>query len=324
MDISVIIVNYRGWNALSDCLDSLQKIVNQDFSFEVVVVDNASNDGKLAGFKLKYPDFIFVENSGNNGFANGCNRGAEIAKGNYFLFLNPDTTVTGDALKTLMNTYQNHPEVALLSCLQIDEKGRYYNQKLLFPSFGRFFGSFRAVWRLFHRSYLKRRFSSENTIFYPDWISGAVVFISRKWFQNISGWNEDYWLYFEDVDLSKKVSNQNGKVAVTKAATIFHQHGGASRINIQTKSLTKTEVIISKHVYIHNHFFGIKRAVLHFLLIVGILIEKGLLSLLSLLLFFNRKLKVNRLIFSKLCTYYWNALKKNTWISPRSVNYPIK
>ncbi len=324
MDISVIIVNYRGWNALRDCLDSLEKISAPDFYFEVIIVDNASNDGKLADFQSEYSDFTFIENSGNNGFANGCNLGAKNAKGDYFLFLNPDTTLTAEALDVLLKTYKSKPEIGILSCLQINENNTYYKQNLLFPSFSRFFGSFRAVWRVFHKDYLKKRFIIENNIFYPDWVSGAVIFISKYWFQKVNGWKEDYWLYFEDVDLCKKVAKNHGKVGVTKAATIYHQHGGASRINVQTKSLTKTEVIISKHVYIQNHFSGLKRGTLHTLLIFGVLLEKSLLSILSLLFFFSQKLKVNRLIFSKLCDYYGNALNKNTWISPRSVNYPIK
>jgi len=323
LNISVIIVNYRGWKALQACLNSLNSIPNTDFTFEVIVVDNCSADGKLAEFVSKYTRFNFIENTDNKGFANGCNLGAKNSSGEHLLFLNPDTIVTKDALQILLQTYKVHPEIGILSCLQINEDEKYYKQTNLFPSFGRFFGISRAIYRFLHKKYLEKRFQYQGALLYPDWVSGAVVFISREWFKKVEGWNEDYWLYFEDVDLCKKVKTKKGKVAVTNQASIFHKHGGASRINIQTKSLTKSEVIISKHVYIEHHFPKNQRFLLHMLLIFGVLFEKVVLSLLSILFFFIPKLKVNFLILKNIVIYYWNAIRNKTWISPRSVNYLV-
>ena len=321
MDISIIIVNYRGWKALDECLESIVAIAPKTFTFEVIVIDNFSNDGQFPVFKEKYSKFRLIENSGNNGFSNGCNVGANMATGNHFLFLNPDTKLTFEALETLLQTAISHPEIGILSCLQINENNIFYKQNNLFPALGRFFGISRALFRKVNKSKLEQRFNTTADLFYPDWVTGAVVFISKEWFTKIKGWNEDYWLYFEDVDLCKKINDIGGKIAVTKKATIFHQHGGASRLNIKTKALTKTEVIISKHTYISNQFtYGIQ-IYLHSLLILGVLFEKIILSVLSLLLFFIPKLKVNRLILKNLFVYYFNAIQKQTWISPRAMNY---
>jgi GT2 family glycosyltransferase len=321
LDISIIIVNYRGWKALDECLESIDSISSKTFSFEVIIVDNFSNDGQFPVFKQKYSKFTFIENTGNNGFSNGCNFGAAIATGNHFLFLNPDTKLTLEALETLLQTAVSHPEIGILSCLQINENNVFYKQNNLFPALGRFFGISRAIFRKLNKAKLEKRFNTTTDLFYPDWVTGAVVFISRNWFDKIKGWNEDYWLYFEDVDLCKKVSDLGGKVAVTRKATIFHQHGGASRLNVKTKALTKTEVIISKHVYISNQFSTGIQVYLQSLLIFGVLLEKALLSFLSLFLFFIPKLKVNRLMLKNLSIYYFNALQKQTWISPRAMNY---
>ena len=321
MNISILIVNYRGWKALAECLDSLENYISKTLTFEVIVIDNFSNDGQFTTFKLKYPNFTFIENIGNNGFSNGCNRAAIEAKGKYLLFLNPDTKIQHQALETLLQTADSYPEIGILSCLQIDEKGSYYKQNLLFPAFGRFFGLSRSLYRTIYKKKLIKRFSASDGLFYPDWVTGAVIFISRSWFDKIKGWSEDYWLYFEDVAICKKVTELGGKIAVTQNATIFHQHGGASRINVKTKALTKTEVIISKHVFINNQFSTSKRVVLNVLLIIGILIEKSFLAFISLFLFFIPKLKVNRLIIQNLLIYYYNAFKNRTWLSPRSVNY---
>ena len=321
MDISIIIVNYRGWKALNECLESIEAIISRTFSFEVIIVDNFSNDEQFTIFKQKYSKFTFIENSGNNGFSNGCNFGASIAKGNHFLFLNPDTKLTFEALQTLLETSISHPEIGILSCLQINENDVFYKQNNLFPALGRFFGISRSLFRKLNKAKLEKRFNNSNELFYPDWVTGAVIFISREWFHKIKGWNEDYWLYFEDVDLCKKITDNGGTVAVTRKALIFHQHGGASRLNVKTKALTKTEVIISKHVFINNQFsIGIK-LYLQSILIISILLEKTLLSFISLFLFFIPKLKVNRLMLKNLSVYYFNAIKQQTWISPRAMNY---
>ena len=82
VDISIVIVNYKSWNDLKDCLQSIITINSSKFTLETIVVDNQSNDGRLEEFKTLFPSILFIENSGNNGFANGCNLGASNAKGN--------------------------------------------------------------------------------------------------------------------------------------------------------------------------------------------------------------------------------------------------
>lgn len=321
MDISIIIVNYRGWKALEECLKSIGFIVSE-ISFELIVVDNYSNDGQFPIIKEKYPKYTFVKNSGNNGFSNGCNFGSNIATGNYLLFLNPDTKLTVEALESLFKTAISNPKIGILSCLQINENNIYYKQNNLFPILGRFFGISRAISRKLNKLKLQKRFNNtDEDLFYPEWVTGAVVFISRKWFDKINGWNEDYWLYFEDIDICKKMTSAGGKIAVSRKATIFHQHGGASRLNIKTKAITKTEVIISKHVYISNQFSSATQLYLQSMLIFTVLLEKITFSILGLLLFFVPKLQVHRLMLKNLLTYYINAIQNKTWISPRAMNY---
>ncbi|UCE93466.1 MAG: glycosyltransferase family 2 protein [Flavobacteriaceae bacterium] len=225
--ISIIIVNYRGWRALKKCLLSLGQIDHDEVQFEVIVVDNDSNDGKLLAFKKEFSDFQFILNDGNFGFANGCNLGARNSKGNYLLFLNPDTIIKKDTLQSLQETYESNPEIALLSCVQEDEDGRIEKQERLFPSFSRFFGVFRSFDRIINRQkYLDRFSDADSDLVYPDWISGSVIFTDRSWFEKVSGWNEDFWLYLEDVDFCKRINEKGGKVGISKKISILHMHGG--------------------------------------------------------------------------------------------------
>lgn len=123
-DLSVIIVNYNGGEKLFRCLQSLNSISDSRFTLEVIVVDNHSSDNGQALLINHFPQFIFVTNSGNNGFANGCNLGASHASGMNLLFLNPDTSVTSDALFNMLEEVRVRPEYSIVSCRQIREDGK--------------------------------------------------------------------------------------------------------------------------------------------------------------------------------------------------------
>ncbi|PRZ24018.1 glycosyltransferase family 2 protein [Flavobacterium granuli] len=321
VDISIIIVNYKSWNDLKDCLKSIVSIDSNRFTIETIVVDNQSNDGRIEDFRTLFPSVFFIENSGNNGFANGCNMGASIAKGNYLFFLNPDTIITENAIYELWNTSSGNSNLGIICCTQINESNKKYNEIRFFPSLKTLFGLSRALLKLIKKRNIKLNYNPEKEIIFPDWATGAVIFMSKDWFTKVKGWTEKYWLYFEDVDLCKKVRDKGGKIGLIRSVFIIHKHGGASRINIKTKALTKTEVLISQHVYFNEHTRGLENFTIQFLLITSILIEKTVLASLGLVFFFIPKLKVNILILKNLIRYYSNAVIKGTWISPRAMDY---
>ena len=314
-DVSIIIVNYKSWKHLKNCLDALTHFKQEQFSFEVLIVDNKSDDGKLKEFSEKYAQFRFVENSGNNGFANGCNLGALNSVGKHLLFLNPDTLATEDAVNTMLKSLQENSNYGIVSCNQLNNNGSYEDFDRIFPNTFTLFGLIRAVYRK-----LKKKTKEEKSVIFPDWVSGSVVFISRKWFAKIEGWNEDYWMYFEDVDLSKKVRDNGGEVALLKDVNIIHNHGGASRINIKTASITKTEVVISKHIYLRNHFKGFKKFLLLLIVVLSTFISKLISAVLGLIFFFIPKLRLNLFLFIKLVSYYFTSYKFGSWLSLRSMN----
>lgn len=321
IDIAIVIVNYKSWDALNECLEALSAIGTNRFSFETVVVDNCSNDGKYAAFTAQFPKIRFIENTGNNGFANGCNTGANAANAAYLLFLNPDTVATEEAIYDLWQSAKSNPEFGIVTCTQVDAQNKKYKEIRFFPSLKTLFGPFRALNRSFSKQTVQGNFSEAKNIVFPDWATGAVIFMSKSWYQKINGWNEKYWLYFEDVDICKRVMDQGGKVALIRNASILHKHGGASRINIKTKALTKTEVLISQHVYFHEHTKGFERLLIQFLLLFTLLLEKTILAVAGCLFFFIPKLKVNIFIFKNLMLYYISALSKGTWTSPRATLY---
>jgi GT2 family glycosyltransferase len=219
----------------------------------------------------------------------------------------------------MLTHLQENSNYGIVSCGQLNNKGSYEDSDRIFPNIATLFGLPRAVYRTF-----KKKTIEKDNVLFPDWVSGSVVFISRNWFQKVTGWNEDYWMYFEDVDLCKKVRNQGGEIALLKNVNIIHNHGGASRINIKTASITKTEVIISKHIYLRNHFNGFKRFILLLLVIGSNIISKLLLAMIGIVFFFIPKLKLNIYLFVELVRYYFQSIRKGSWLSKKSMNLPFK
>ena len=256
-DISVIIVNYRGWKRLAQCLDSLDSIEDLRFTYEVSIIDNHSDDGEFDNFRRRYPKFSFILNAGNLGFSNGCNLGAENARGAYLLFLNPDTIVTPDALLGLLEETRKRRLFSIISCRQFRENGAEERPFGEFLTPSNLTGWLRASAKILSRI-KSRRFHQTEKYIYPDWISGSVVMISRESFLKLGGWDDDFWMYFEDVDLCRRASLRKGEIVFLRNVSIEHNHGGASRINPHITVLTKTEVEISRHVYISKHESGIR------------------------------------------------------------------
>lgn len=320
MDLSIIIVNYRAWTSLGECLDSLASFSEKKFIYEVIVVDNNSDDGIYDSFIKKYSgSFNFIRNRYNGGFANGCNLGAANARGRYLLFLNPDTVADEEAVSTLLEAARTKQESTLLSCRQVNSRGKESKAYGNFLASGMLTGPGRAFWRMIRRNKLMP--AVDEGLIIPDWISGSVIMISKEFFRKLGGFDEDYWLYFEDMDLCRRARNSGGEIFYLTKITIRHNHGGSSRINIKTTALTKTEVLISKHLYVSKHFSGINKVLAQTLLIIYNLIPGIIVALAGFVLFFIRKLFVRSLIILRLASYYSGVIFNRSWIGSHSVNY---
>lgn len=314
VDLSVIIVCYRGWEKLRKCLSSLVSLNDADFASEVIVVDNRSDDVTIEEIKKNFPSFRFISNSVNGGFGNGCNLGAQNAEGEYLLFLNPDTEASAKAIGDLIRFSKTDSSLTILSCRQINSKGKESKAVGVFPEYYNLTGLMRSVFR-------KRNPENDNSeVIYPDWVSGSVMLIKKDSFLKIKGFDDDFWMYYEDVDICKRVRNVGGKIALCRNITIIHNHGGSSRVNLKTASLTKTEVITSRHVYISKHKEGLERLLIHIFLVINNIITNLLSGMAGLIFFFIPKAFLRSHILVKMLKYYLEAAFRLTWISKRSVN----
>ena len=319
-DLSVIIVNYKGGERLVKCLESLKDIKDRRYKFEVIVVDNQSEDGRIVEMERTYPQFVFVENTGNNGFANGCNLGVSKSRGTNLLFLNPDTYVNSDAIFDMLEEIRVRPAYSIVTCNQITDTGSLDRTYGKFLTISTLTGWARAANKLLFGPMEDSMVNTKHYV-YPDWVSGSVLMIKKESFLRLGKWDEDFWMYFEDVDLCRRAKLNDGEVVQLKSAEVVHSHGGSSRINQKTTALTKAEVGISRHIYISKHEKNGKGTIMHLLLIVTNLLFGILPASIGLLLFFVKSLHVNTLIYINLTEYYLTVLRNGKWISPRSVNY---
>jgi len=304
MDLSVIIVCYKGWGRLNNCLEALDTFTQKSFSMEVIVVDNNSGDGKINDLESKFSRFQFIKTTINGGYAYGCNLGAASASGNVFMILNPDTIVNEDAIGKLLRLSIAHPEYYIISCRQVGEDGKEQKSAGKLPGISK-------------RKIIKGK--PDASFSYPDWVSGSLMMFRKETFQSLQGFDESFWMYYEDVDICLRARNKGGEIAFCNDIEIKHYHGGSSRINLNTASITKSEVQISKHIYIQKHLSGFRRIIYHAAVISDNLVTGLITGVLGLILFFVPQLFVRFLILIRLIAYYSGSLYRRSWISPRSV-----
>ena len=316
-DLSIIIVNYKSWGVLQQCLDSFNQYPPK-LSYEIIVVDNDSQDGRLSTFSQDNPSVKFIENKGNYGFSSGCNLGAESANGEYLLFLNPDIVLTDSpAIDEMVNFAEKNSDVGIVSCRTINPKGRP-EREIAFLNPWLTIGWLRALYRFIYKEKISKLFPENSVIIYPDWVAGSVVTVQKNFFNEIEQWSEqDFWMYSEDPDLCQKAQNKNKKIALLRNVELKHAHGGSSRRNPKTTAITKSEVVTSSHVFIQKYAQGFNRIALHFSIIVNTTISWTIRSLITLPVFWKAACKSNLLTLLDILSYYISLPVRRTWKSKR-------
>lgn len=318
-DLSVIIVNYRSWDKLTRCLDALAAIRANYFSFEVIVVDNSLQVGKLNELRGIFPQYTFLLNSGNYGFASGNNLGAANSNGKYLLFLNPDTLISERALLAMLDQVKVSRANSIISCRLLMANGTENKSYGVFPSPLSLTRWTRAVAKVFNLIPEPRQ---NDRFIFPDWVSGSVMMMSKTSFNTVGKWNERFWMYYEDVDLCRRSADLGGAVILLKNIALVHDHNASSGSDAEITSLTKTEALISEHEYISLHEDGLKEVLMHTFIILNNLVSRLVSAIPGLILFSNRRCVIANKVFVRLLIYYFNAFIHDTWISPRSLKHP--
>ncbi len=231
MDLSVIIVS---WNVKEKLKANLQALFQSesDFIFEVLVVDNASNDGSAEMVAAEFPQVKLIANSQNLGFAKANNQAISLSQGNHILLLNPDMRVQSDTLKLMMAWMEKNHQATVSGCRLVDERGTTVKQIRRFPSWK---DQLFVISKLPHifpgllNSYLLPDFDY-NQASRVDSIRGAFFWINVSNFKKLSGQDkpfldERYFIWFEEVDFCRQVYQLGGEVWYTPVATCLDYVG---------------------------------------------------------------------------------------------------
>jgi GT2 family glycosyltransferase len=316
--LSIIIVNYRAWDHIARALEQLQDDIPPDW--EIIIVDNESEPESFRDFAGRFPWVKMIANPVNSGFGHGCVIGVKQTSGSQLLFMNPDVQASVEQLRALMTEKRDHPDVALLAPGQIDLNGR---PQKVFDEFPDVLNQSKSLKYLRNAILPGRKPDPRgdySDLLYCDWVTGSVLLIDRAHYDAIGGWSSDYWMYVEDADLCKKAHDAGLRVAYTPTVQVIHAHGGSSRINVDVKTMTKLEVIISKHVYVDKHLGGLQRRLAH-VMISGLRLPGLLLATVVDVLTFRRipVLRVRARMLTGLLRYHRGVSKNGTWLSPRAL-----
>jgi len=220
MDISVIIVNYNTKKETADCINSCLG-EGSGYKIEVIVVDNGSGDGSVQYLKKlfsKRSNVIIKENISNIGFSGGVNIGLNNSKGKYKYLLNSDTKVEKGVFKSLIDFASSHRGAGILGTKLILPDGSTQKSVFNFPS----------VKNAFEEFWLgEQKFSPyfPNSISEVDAVVGASFFITPEAFGKVGLFDEQYFMYFEDIDYCRKVKKAGLKVFYLPNVKVFHHHG---------------------------------------------------------------------------------------------------
>ena len=255
MTLSIIIVNYNVKHFLEQCLHSVLKADMPSAEVEVFVVDNNSSDKSMAYLKPKFPTVTFIENKENIGFSKANNLALPYCTGTYILYLNPDTIVPEDCFTTCINFFQQHEDCASLGVKMLDGSGKFLPEsKRSFPSPITSFYKLVGLASFFPKSSIFNKYAlgylDENKNHEVDVLAGAFLMVKKSVLDITGSFDEDFFMYGEDVDLSFRLQQQGLKNYYLGELPIIHFKGESTKrgsLNYVKMFYNAMSIFVSKH-----------------------------------------------------------------------------
>ena len=255
-DISIIIVNYKVKEYIIPCIESIYKHTSKSLRYEILVIDNNSNDGSIDAIKSQFSDVKIYENTENIGFSKAVNQGAETAIGKYIFILNPDTKLIEDSISILFTFLEKNETVAVAGPTLVTESGikqqSYWKEPTLINT----------ILSIYHLDFLNYKKNYRNEIgdktILVDSISGGAFFVQKDVFQNLNGYHPNlFWM--EDIDFCTKVRKLDNKIIYYPETKIIHYTGKSAEKNW---SVAISNQLLSKIKYFKLHHSGIETIIL--------------------------------------------------------------
>lgn len=272
MKLSIIILNYNVRYFLELCLKSVQESIKY-LNAEIIVVDNNSSDESCEMVKDLFPDVTLIKNKENFGFSKGNNIGVAKAKGDYICILNPDTVVAEDTFVKLLKFSEQQQNLGIVGCKLIDGKGKYLpeskrNVPIVKVAFQKMAGNSSK----YYANHL-----TENENGKIEILVGAFMLMKKNVYDEVKGFDEDYFMYGEDIDLSYKVLNANYDNFYFGETSIIHFKGESTlKDKTYAKRFYKAMQIFYKKHFKKNILFD---AFVRLGIVLAYIIRKGPIAL---------------------------------------------
>ncbi len=301
-DVSICIVNWNTKELLQKCLRSIKE-KTVELTYEIIVVDNNSQDDSVQMIKLDYPDCLIIENKINLGFAKGNNEAVKKASGKYILYLNPDTELITNAIYGMFLFLEKNADFGAVGCKLVGSDGQIqFSCARTFPTPFNQFSYLAMLYRLFPQS---RSLSTVEMNYWDhsgnreiDCVSGACIMARKHIIDALNGFDENFFMYAEDVDLCYRIRKESLKIYYLAEESVFHYEGASSKKKAN-KHFSAIMQRTSNYYFITKHFGHIKAFEFKAAVGVGSLIR--LFTLIFLLPYFIqfKPEKVTTDIFSK-------------------------
>lgn len=255
MDLSVIIVNYNVKAFLRNSIISIQKAA-QKFKYEIIVIDNASDDGSVEFLRNNFSDVKLIASPDNLGFSKANNLGLQIAKGKYICLMNPDTIAQEDTFQVMIDFVEKNTNIGLAGCKVLNSNGTFQLAcRRGLPTPWVAFTKISGLSQLFPKSKLFAKYNltylNENQTYEVDALSGSFMFMPRKTYEIIGGLDERFFMYGEDLDYCYRVKLAGLKVYYVHSTQIIHYKGESTK----RSSIDEIKVFYgAMHLFVKKHF----------------------------------------------------------------------
>lgn len=261
LTLSIIIVNYKVKKELFDCIDSILNS-KTNIKYEIIVVDNSDINEIESDLKKKYPQVIYKKTDKNLGYGNGNNLGVSIAKGEYIFILNPDTKIVSGKIESLINFIKQNKKVGVVSPQLVDIKNEVYDEqgaRELTPK--RAIAVLSFINRIFPRNrywkeYWKIPWNKEKPK-EVDVVPGTAFIIKKELFEKIGGFDSNFFLYFEEFDLCRRLRKLGFKNYILPDLKISHIWGASTKKNNSSK-----KYFLKSRFYYFKKNFGLPKALI--------------------------------------------------------------
>lgn len=251
VDVSIIIVTYNSSSTIKQCLQSLFEF-HGSVNFEILISDNDSKDDTLSIVQSLGKNIKIVNNGQNLGFGAANNRAARQAQGKFLYFVNPDLYFTEPVLEKFTRFMSETPKASACSGVLYEN-----DKKTLSTTIGSFPGPHSIVedlgFHFFRRKIFKNRLSKSRAPFSADYISGASIFMKKALFDEIGGFDEKFFLYYEETDLFYRLSKKGYRPYILPDVKLIHIGGFSTGKTTFNPSLFKV-YLESRYYFFEKHF----------------------------------------------------------------------